>query len=62
MQKTKQRSNVEADVPDVSYQITLAIPFLNHLLNELGERFTCNVNIAALGLCLIPKVLMEKMT
>ena len=39
---------------------TLAIPFLDHLLNELGERFKSHANIAALGLCLITKVLMEK--
>ena len=54
------RSNVEADVPEVYYRRTLAIPFLDHLLNELGERFTSHANIAALGLCLVPKVLIEK--
>ena len=58
--KQTQRSNVEADVPEVYYRRTLAIPFLDHLLKELGERFTAHANIAALGLCLVPKVLMKK--
>ena len=54
------RSNVKADIPEVYYRRTLAIPFLDHLFNELGEGFTSHANIAALGLCLVPKVLMEK--
>ena len=58
--KQTQRSNVEADDPEMYYRRTIAIPFLDHLLNELGERFTSHANIATLGLCLIPKVFMER--
>lgn len=58
--KLSQQSNVEADVLEVYYKRTLTILFLNNFLNELGERFTTHAYIASLGVCLIPKVLMER--
>lgn len=55
-----QRSNVEADSPEVYYRRALTIPFLDHLLSELEFRFSTNVKIAALGLCLVPSILLKR--
>ena len=34
----------------MNYRRTIAISFVDHFLNELGERFTSHANIATLGL------------
>ena len=37
-----QRANVEAEVPEAYYQRSLTIPFLDHLLQEMKDRFSLN--------------------
>ena len=41
--KQTQRSNVEADVPEVYYRRSLTTFFLDHLLQEMKDRFSTNV-------------------
>ena len=56
----QKRSNIEAESPEVYYRRSLTVPFINHLLTELEERFSSNARIATLGLCLIPSVIVKK--
>ena len=44
-----QRSNVEADIPEVYYRRSLTAPFLDHLLQEMEDRFTTNAKVATLN-------------
>ena len=55
-----QRSNVPADVPEVYYRRTLTVPFLDHLISELSDRFSANAKVGTLGFCLVPAVLVKK--
>eukprot|EP00731_Ephydatia_muelleri_P031439 Em0022g953a len=55
-----QRSNVEADIPEVYYRRSLTAPFLDHLLQEMEDRFTTNAKVATLGLCLVPSTICKK--
>ena len=55
-----QRSNVEAEVPEVYYRRSLTIPFLDHLLHELEDRFSSNAKVATLGLCLVPSIISKR--
>ena len=54
-----QRDNVEGESPEVYYRRSLTIPFLEHLENELDNRFSHNAKIASSGLCLVPSVIMK---
>ena len=58
--KQTQRSNVEADIPEVYYRRSLTAPFLDHLLQEMEDRFTTNAKVATLGLCLVPSTICKK--
>ena len=60
--KQTQRANVKADEPEVYYQRSLTIPFLDHLIKELEERFSSNakINVATSGLCLVPSVVLKR--
>ena len=55
-----QRANVEADIPDVYYRRSLTIPFLDHLIKELEDRFSTNEKVATSGLCLVPIVMSKR--
>ena len=55
-----QRSNVEADVPEVNYRRSMAAPFLDRLLREMEDRFSTNAKVATLGLCLVPITICKK--
>ena len=55
-----QRSKVEADVPKVYYRRSLPAPFLDHLLQEMKDRFSTNAKVATLGLCLVPSTICKK--
>ena len=35
-------------------------PFLDHLLQEIEDRFTTNAKVATLGLCLVPSTICKK--
>ena len=54
--KQTQRSTVEADVPEVYYRRS----FLDHLLQEMENRFSTNAKVATLGLCLVPSTICKK--
>ena len=41
------------------YRRSLTIPFLDHLLQELDDRFSSNAKVATLGLCLVPSVISK---
>ena len=60
MQQATQRANVEADKPEVYYRRSLTIPFLDHLIKELEERFSSNAKVATSELCLVPSVMSKK--
>ena len=55
-----QRANVKGEVPEVYYYRSLTIPFLDHLLHELEDRFSSNAKVATLGLCLVPSVISKR--
>lgn len=55
-----QHANVETESPEVYYPRSLTVPILDHLLNELEDRFSSNANVATLGLCLVPSVFLKK--
>ena len=55
-----QRLNVEADIPEVYYRRSLTAPFLDHLLQEMEDRFTTNAKVATLELCLVPSTICKK--
>ena len=55
-----QRSNVEADIPEVYYRRSVTAPFLDHLLQEMEDRFTTNAKVTTLGLCLVPSTICKK--
>ena len=55
-----QRANVEAEVPEVYYRRSLTIPFLDHFIRELEDRFSSNAMVATLGLCLVPSVISKR--
>ena len=55
-----QRSNVEAYVPEVYYRRSMTAPFLDHLLQEMEDRFSTNAKVATLGLCLVPSTICKK--
>ena len=55
-----QRANVDAEDPEVYYRRVLTIPFVDHLIQEMEDRFSTNANVATLGLCLVPSVMMKK--
>lgn len=55
-----QRANIEGEVPEVYYRRSLTIPFLDHLLGELEDRFSSNAKVATLGLCLVPSVILKR--
>ena len=54
-----QWANVEAEVPEVYYRRSLTIPFLDHILQEMEDRFSLNAKMATLGLCLVPSVISK---
>ena len=54
------RANVEAEVPEVYYRRSLTIPFLDHLIKELEDRFSSNAKVATSGLCLVPSVMSKR--
>ena len=56
-----QRANVEADIPEVYYRRSLTIPFLDHLIKELEDRFSSNAKVATSGLCLVPVLCPKEM-
>ena len=61
MQQVKtQRTNIEADLPEVYYRRSLTIPFLDHLLKELEDRFSSNAKVATGGLCLVPSAMSKR--
>lgn len=51
---------VEAESPEILYRRSLTIPFLDHLENALDDRSSPYAKIAALGLCLVPSVMVKK--
>ena len=57
--RCNRRANVEAEIPEVYYRRSLTIPFLDHLLQELDDRFSSNAKVATLGLCLVPSVISK---
>ena len=56
------RSNVEAETSEIYYRRTLTIPFLDHLISQLKERFNPHAKTAALGLGLVPSVMASRST
>ena len=42
------------------YRRSLTIPFLDHLIKELEDRFSSNSKIATSGLCLVPSVMSKR--
>jgi hypothetical protein len=52
------RSNIPADTPSEYYCRTISIPLLDHLLSEMQSRFTTHHQIALLGLCIVPSVMV----
>lgn len=54
------RSNAPADTPSEFYRRTVTIPMLDHILSEIGSRFSSHQKTALLGLYLIPSLLVTK--
>ena len=55
-QKQTLRRNVPADSPKVYYKLNVAVPFLDHLLQEIKSRFTDKNRVAFKGISLIPSI------
>ena len=45
-QRQTHQANVEGETPEVYYRRSLTIPFLDHLLKELEDRFSSNAKVA----------------
>ncbi len=54
------RNNTPADGPEEYYKRSVTIPFLDHLLNELDTRFSCLHERAAVGMSLVPSVMLSR--
>ena len=48
---------IKAATPEEYYRRALTIPFLEHLITELQERFTAHVQKASSGLRLVPSIM-----
>lgn len=55
-----QRDNVDGETAEVYYRRALTIPFLDHLISQLKERFNSHAKTASLGLCLVPSVMATR--
>jgi len=53
------REIIRAATPGEYYGQTITIPFLDHLLMMLNNRFKENARKATLGLCLVPSVMRK---
>ena len=52
-----QCNNVDGETAEVYYRQALTIPFLDHLISQLKQRFNPHAKTASLGLCLVPTVM-----
>ena len=48
------------DIPEVYYRRSLTIPFLDHLIKELEDRFSSNAKVVTSGLCLVSSVMSKR--
>ena len=55
--RQRNRSNVPAETAEEYFKRTVIIPFLDHLLTQLSDRFSSDENQVVLGLSLVPTVM-----
>ena len=55
--RQKYRTNTPASTPKEYYHRTVTVPFIDHLLSELSNRFDQSKDKAACGLALIPSIM-----
>ncbi len=55
--RQKHRANTSASTPKEYYHRTVTVPFIDHLLSELSNRFDQSKDKAACGLALIPSIM-----
>ena len=54
------RNNIPADSPYEYYKCNVAIPFLDHLINEISSRFTSSHAVAYKCLSIVPKFMRQQ--
>ena len=60
--RPRNRPNVVACTVEEWYKINVAIPFMDHIISDLESRFSLHAKTASLLLCLVPSLIVKKVT
>ena len=60
--RQRNRPNVVACTVEEWYKINVAIPFIDHIISDLESHFSLHAKTVSLLLCLVPSLIVKKVT